>query len=100
MANCRFVLENSETEDWRLFHRDVDWDYVHMRTMGPCFTDFQAMVHKVFEHLTPGGWIELQDSDWEIHSDDGSAEGTGLQRFFAAVCASAAANGRDLLKAR
>jgi hypothetical protein len=100
MPNCRFVLENSETEDWpkELFHSRPD--YVHLRNMGPCFTNFATMMEKVYDYMRPGGWIELQDVDWHVYSDDGTASGTVLERFFQTVGIGGAAMGRDMYKAR
>jgi hypothetical protein len=90
------VLENSETEDWDLFHNNLD--YVHMRSMGPCFDDFAGMVRKSFEHLVPGGWLELQDGSFEVFSEDGTTAGTALERWFNTVSAGALSMGRDMRK--
>jgi hypothetical protein len=54
----------------------------------------------VYNHLAPGGYIELQDALWELFSDDGSTTGTALEKFYLSCNAAADAMGRNLLKAR
>jgi hypothetical protein len=100
LPNCRFVLENSETENWSLFEDHNQLDYVHMRSMGASFNDFPAMVKKTFDHLAPGGWLEIQDGTWELFGDDGSTEGIALERFLDAACRGAFALGRDMTKSK
>jgi SAM-dependent methyltransferase len=94
-SNCQFILENSETEEWLL----KDLDYVHLRSMGPCFSDFPAVIKKAYDHLAPGGWIEIVDGYWQLFSDDATTTGTALERFFLLLGQGGAALGRDMLKA-
>jgi ubiquinone/menaquinone biosynthesis C-methylase UbiE len=95
--NCMFVLENSETADWSFPHT---LDYVHLRFMGPCFQDVRTVIRKAFECMTPGGWIEFQDGGWVPHCDDGTLEGTHLQRWFRLIAEGGALLGFDMLKQR
>ncbi|KAK8016817.1 hypothetical protein PG993_015006 [Apiospora rasikravindrae] len=96
--NCQFVLENSETDDWLFPH---NFDYVHLRGVLSCFHDVRTVIRRAHDHLSPGGWIEFQDGVFDLAGhDDGSFEGTALQRWSALLRAGAAARGRDLAKAR
>lgn len=36
--------------------------------------DWSRLLRQSYEHLTPGGWIELQEFDTALMSDDGSLE--------------------------
>ncbi|KAI1862638.1 uncharacterized protein JN550_010163 [Neoarthrinium moseri] len=95
-SNCIFILENSETQEWAF---PYTFDYIHIRNVGPCFDDIRTVLRKSYEFMTPGGWIELQDGDWQPKSIDGSLEGTALQRWFGMVIAAGQRMGRDMLTA-
>ncbi|KAI1845173.1 hypothetical protein JX266_008720 [Neoarthrinium moseri] len=95
-SNCIFILENSETQEWAF---PYTFDYIHIRNVGPCFDDIRTVLRKSYEFMTPGGWIELQDGDWQPKSIDGSLEGTALQRWFGMVIKAGQRMGRDMLKA-
>ncbi|KAK7985545.1 hypothetical protein PG988_003167 [Apiospora saccharicola] len=96
--NCQFVLENSETDDWLFPH---SFDYVHLRGVLSCFNDVRTVIRRAFDHLSPGGWIEFQDGVFDLAGDeDGSFEGTTLQRWNALLRKGATARGRDFAKAR
>lgn len=96
-ANCVFILENSETAEWSF---PAPFDYIHLRFMGPCFKDVQTVIRRSFEYMTAGGWIEFQDGSWMPHCDDGTLEGTALQRWFQLVAEGGALLGFDMLKPR
>lgn len=94
-SNCQFFLENSETQDW-LF--PFQFDYVHLRSMGPCFTDIRTVLRKAHDHMSPGGWIEIQDGIWDIFSTDGSHRGSAMERWLSLIKAGALSQGRDMSK--
>ncbi|KAI1849703.1 hypothetical protein JX266_004652 [Neoarthrinium moseri] len=96
-SNCEFILENSETEDWIFPYL---FDYVHLRSMGPCFNDLQTVIQKAFNHMAPGGWIEFLDGLWQPQSADGTMENTALDKWFKFVVIGAAKSGRDMIKAK
>ncbi|KAK8087162.1 methyltransferase domain-containing protein [Apiospora phragmitis] len=47
--------------------------------------------------MTSGASIEYQELTWEVCSDDGTAEGTHLERWAQLMLAGAKAMGRDVL---
>ncbi|ETS73815.1 hypothetical protein PFICI_14761 [Pestalotiopsis fici W106-1] len=96
-SNCQFFLENSETQDWLFPFR---LDYVHLRSMGPCFTDIRTVFHKAYNHMSAGGWIEVQDGIWEIFSTDGSHRGSAMERWLDLIKVGALSQGRDMSKVR
>lgn len=97
MPNCRFVQENSETQDWNYAHQ---FDFVHLRGMIPCFRDVTVVMRKAYDNLASGGWIELMDGCFDIRAADGSLAGTALERWSRLLVRGGEALGRDLNKAR
>jgi trans-aconitate methyltransferase len=95
--NCQFVLENSETADW--IHLEP-YDYVHLRSIGPCFQDVRTVIRKAYDSMAPGGWIEFQDGLWELQSMDGSIEGTDIKRWMQLVVKGGAMMGQDMTKTK
>lgn len=96
-TNCAFILEDSETAEW-FFPSSLD--YVHMRNVGPCFDDIRTIIRKAYGHMTPGGWIDLQDGHWQPACIDDSLEGTALERWFRLIIRGGQRQGRDMLKAK
>lgn len=95
--NVRFVLENSETQDWVF---DQPFDFIHLRSMGPCFNDMLTVLRKSWDNLQPGGWIELQDGLWDFQCLDNTFEGTALQTWSHYIIMGGATVGRDMTKAK
>lgn len=93
--NCEFLLENSETRDWAF---EDPFDYIHLRAMGPCFSDIQVVFRKAYEFLKPGGWIEIQDSPWTLSAVDDSLEGSSLQQWYQLLLSAGAKVGRQMDK--
>lgn len=96
-SNCHLFVENSETQDW-IF--PFPMDYVHLRSMGPCFTDIRTVFRRALNHMRPGGWIEIQDGVWELFSIDGSHRGSAMEHWLGLVKDGAARQGRDMSKVR
>lgn len=78
---------------------DKEYDYIHMRSIGPCFKDIETVLENCFHALKPGGWIEIQDGVWKPECVDHTMEGTSIPGFFQALCAGTAKAGFDMLKA-
>jgi trans-aconitate methyltransferase len=97
LPNVEFVVENSETQEW-LFPEP--FDFIHIRSMGPCFNDFMTVIQKCYRHVSPGGWLELQDGSWELQSPDGSLQGTALERWYQLLISGGARSGRDMIKSK
>lgn len=70
--NCTFLRADAEEEEWRF---DVLFDYVHLRMMVSCFDKPQQIISTIFRNMASGGWIECQDIDMEVHSNDASTRG-------------------------
>ncbi len=66
--NVNFYVDDIE-EEWL---NGDDYDLVHIRYVCSFIRDSAAVIHKSFEHMRPGGWIEVQELDMIVHCDDDS----------------------------
>lgn len=66
--NCRFEVDDFE-EEWT-YRRQ--FDYIHAREVEGCVGDADKLFQRAFEHLTPGGYLEIQTVFARFVSDDGS----------------------------
>jgi ubiquinone/menaquinone biosynthesis C-methylase UbiE len=96
-TNCEFMIENSETRDWD--YEDV-FDYIHLRSMSPCFSDIRVIFKKAFESLKPGGWIEMQDVTWSPHAVDDTLSGSSMERWCEMVRGAGVKSGRVVDKVK
>ncbi|KAK2026877.1 methyltransferase domain-containing protein [Colletotrichum zoysiae] len=56
--NCHFEVDDVEKE-WTW---SEPFDFIFFRSMTAAFTSWPDMIAKSYEHLEPGGYIELQDT--------------------------------------
>lgn len=49
--------------------------------MAGSLRDWPRLFEQAFKNLKPGGWFELQDINLPCRSDDGSIEGTNIQKW-------------------
>ncbi|GJC88069.1 secondary metabolism regulator LAE1 [Colletotrichum liriopes] len=63
--NCKFQVDDSE-EDWTWAAEY--FDYIHARHLEACVSDWPKLYSQAFEHLKPGGYIEIKELDIEDHS--------------------------------
>ncbi|VTT74840.1 unnamed protein product [Fusarium fujikuroi] len=66
--NVNFVIDDIE-DDWTF---SQPFDYIHSRVMTSCIADWGDYLKKCFNNLVPGGYLEIQEVDVNIKSDDGS----------------------------
>jgi SAM-dependent methyltransferase len=66
--NVKFLVDDVEAE-WL---NGDQIDFVHLRNMIPVLKDPVALLKQVYDNLKPGAWVELQDVDGDVHSDDDS----------------------------
>ncbi|PNY25090.1 Phosphoethanolamine N-methyltransferase 1 [Tolypocladium capitatum] len=83
--NVRFMVDDVESP-W--LHQRNHFDYIHSRHTVMAIRDWMRLFRRAYEHLKPGGWIELQ----EIHHSPRSAlpggtvpPGHGVAQFWARV---------------
>lgn len=63
--NVEFLIEDAEDE-WI----GSKYDYIHIRMLSGAIKDWPALLEKAFNHLNPGGWIELTEFEVWIHSQN------------------------------
>jgi cyclopropane fatty-acyl-phospholipid synthase-like methyltransferase len=66
--NLRFLVDDAE-EPW-LFSPSRPFDFIHARDLGGAIADWPRLLRQAHEHLKPGGWIELQEFEVTLKSDD------------------------------
>ncbi|KAH6692228.1 S-adenosyl-L-methionine-dependent methyltransferase [Plectosphaerella plurivora] len=66
--NLRFEIDDLEN-DWTWSQR---FDFIFCRSLVGSFTDWNSIIQKAYDHLEPGGWLEIQDGYFPIGSDDGT----------------------------
>ncbi|KPM42793.1 hypothetical protein AK830_g3750 [Neonectria ditissima] len=66
--NCSFEVDDYE-ETW-LYRRP--FEYIHARELEGCVGDEPKLFQQAFQHLAPGGYIELQGVNAEFMCDDGT----------------------------
>ncbi|KAK0724610.1 S-adenosyl-L-methionine-dependent methyltransferase [Lasiosphaeris hirsuta] len=66
--NVKFIVDDVEL-DWA---EPELYDYIHLRYLAGSIKDWPRLIRQVFENLKPGGWIEFQESDNTMYSQDGT----------------------------
>jgi SAM-dependent methyltransferase len=65
--NCFFEIDDIE-EDWE--YAPNHFDFIHGRDLLTAVRDWPRLLGQAFEHLKPGGWIQLASTIPDIQSDD------------------------------
>ncbi|KAJ5555405.1 hypothetical protein N7535_007840 [Penicillium sp. DV-2018c] len=68
--NLRFVVDDAEAP-W-LYSANRPFDFIHARDLGGAIADWPRLIRQSYENLRPGGWIELQEFEVMLRSDDDS----------------------------
>ncbi|KAK3347047.1 S-adenosyl-L-methionine-dependent methyltransferase [Lasiosphaeria hispida] len=66
--NVKFIVDDVEL-DWA---EPEPYDFIHLRHMAGSIKDWPRLVKQVFENLKPGGWIEFQETENVLYSQDGT----------------------------
>lgn len=67
-ANCKFIVDDIES-DW-VYPPGEKFDYIHGRGLGGSIRDWDRLYSQIYENLNPGGWLEMQEYEAWISSDD------------------------------
>ena len=70
--NAKFYIDDCES-DW-VYGPDERFDYIHCRGLGGSIGDWDKFCRQAYSHLQPGGWLEFQEPEAWVESDDGSME--------------------------
>ncbi|KAI5463897.1 S-adenosyl-L-methionine-dependent methyltransferase [Mariannaea sp. PMI_226] len=66
--NVEFIIDDIDVE----WNYNIPFDYIHSRMMNSCVKDWKVYLQKIFDNLTPGGYLEVQEIDAGFQSDDGT----------------------------
>ncbi|KAI8658029.1 hypothetical protein NCS57_01183400 [Fusarium keratoplasticum] len=66
--NVQFLVDDID-EEWNY---SKPFDYIHSRMMNFSIQNWAEYLQKMFQNLTPGGYVELQEMDGFYASDDGT----------------------------
>jgi len=78
--NVRFEIDDF-TEDW-VYSMDKPFHYIHMRTLLGCAVkDWTKLFKKAYDHLIPGGYIEIQEGEFEAFSEDRTTKGSAYEEY-------------------
>ncbi|KAK0702144.1 S-adenosyl-L-methionine-dependent methyltransferase [Lasiosphaeris hirsuta] len=81
--NLRFEIDDGN-EEWQTGSDWFDIDYIHFRVTVAAWSDWPWMIRNSLERLRPGGWLEMQEPDCDIDTDDGEIPpDNALKRWFA-----------------
>jgi trans-aconitate methyltransferase len=70
--NVQFYIDDAES-DWT-FQNSEKFDFIHGRAICGGIADWPRLYAQAYEHLQPGGWMEMQDHECWINSDDGGMD--------------------------
>ncbi|KAK4096266.1 TAM domain methyltransferase [Parathielavia hyrcaniae] len=86
--NCEFQIDDAERQwTWR-----PTFDLIHGRMLGGCLKDSTNVFKQAFQHLKPGGYLEVKDILLTPKCDDGTLEGDSPLLTWASLLAKAADN--------
>jgi hypothetical protein len=91
--NVTFARANVE-ESWVPFAPDEkEFDFIFLRMLALGVRDWPGLFARAFTHLTPGSWIESQDTSLNIFAENATLEDSPALRWGAGMAAGAAALG-------
>ena len=71
-SNVQFYVDDAEA-NWT-FDDSEKFDFVHGRALCGGIADWPRFYAQAHDSLQPGGWMEMQDHECWINSDDGGME--------------------------
>lgn len=70
--NCAFYVDDYDA-DWN-WQDHEKFDFIHGRALSGTTSNWPRFYSQVLANLKPGGWVEMQEYDAWIFSDDDSCE--------------------------
>jgi SAM-dependent methyltransferase len=70
--NVQFYVDDAES-DW-VYHDTEKFDFIHGRALCGGIADWPRFYRQAYEHLLPGAWMEMQDHECWLNSDDGGMD--------------------------
>jgi hypothetical protein len=97
--NVKFLVDDIE-EPWLY---NAPFDFVHGRSLACSVKDYKKVIRQSYElssrtltrketaqqnlsrNVAPGGWVEFQDWDMQLYSEDGTTSQTSLEKYYDVV---------------
>ncbi|KAJ2902594.1 S-adenosyl-L-methionine-dependent methyltransferase [Zalerion maritima] len=76
--NLEFQIDDF-TLEWTF--RKESLDFIHARSIYGCASDYPALYKEALAHLRPGGWYEQAEISVIPRAEDGSLEGTSMEKW-------------------
>ena len=94
--NLQFYVDDVESE-WT-YSREEAFDFIHARAIAGGIKDWSRLYSQIFQHLKPGGWLEMQEYETWITSNDNDtkARATYLNKWQELVNEASGVFGKDL----
>lgn len=91
--NVRFMVDDAESE-W--LQPPNYFDYVHMRHTIMAIKDWPKLMKQAFDHIRPGGWMELQEiNHFPISSNDSMTQNHPAAQFWNLINEALTSDGVD-----
>ena len=75
--NLKFVIDDAE-DDWV---GSSEFDFIHLRTLSGSIKDIPRLLQQAYQNIAPGGWIEWQEYEGKLKSDDDSLQGSKIMEW-------------------
>ncbi|KAI5807878.1 S-adenosyl-L-methionine-dependent methyltransferase [Peziza echinospora] len=62
--NCTFHIDDAESDEWT--YEMEYFDFIHFRNLNGAFRDWRHVLKQAWEHLEPGGYVEMQEFIYDI----------------------------------
>ncbi|EED23912.1 conserved hypothetical protein [Talaromyces stipitatus ATCC 10500] len=94
--NLRFEIDDAESE-WHFHEENIKFDYIHIRSMAGSIADWPRLLQRAYDHLSPGGWIELTEFETWASTDDNSLPlNSAYHQYQVLLCEAAASFGKEM----
>ncbi|ORY17343.1 S-adenosyl-L-methionine-dependent methyltransferase [Clohesyomyces aquaticus] len=78
--NAKFYIDDAESE-W-VYGESEAFDFIHVRCLSGSINDWDRLCAQAYTHLQPGGWLEFQEPEaWVISDDDTLKKAENLCRW-------------------
>lgn len=67
--NCKFEVDDVASE-WT--YAPESFDFINIRTLYGSIADWPKLYNEIYNHLTPGGWLNQLELTIQFKSDDGT----------------------------
>ncbi|KAL1966263.1 hypothetical protein VTN77DRAFT_4616 [Rasamsonia byssochlamydoides] len=78
--NLKFIVDDFEDE-W-VYEDQRRFDFIHGRYLAGSVKDWGRLLKQAYKWTAPGGWVEFQDWNIHMYSEDGSTKGTSIEQYY------------------